>query len=129
MKKIFLLSVVLLGIMVSVNAQESPLKAYLGKYTFAPGSPVTEITITLEDTSLIINSAMGNTAIEKKGVDTFYLAAYDALVVFRRGADHTVSEMAINVQGMELIGAKVAASSFAIKEEDIRVKIWADKLK
>ena len=126
MKKIFLMAVILMGVIATANAQTSPLKDYLGKYVFPEGSPVTEVTITAEDTVLTINSAMGATALEKKGVDTFYLAAYDAPIIFKRGANNEVETLTIIVQGMELTATKVAAS-FAIKEEDFYAKVWANK--
>lgn len=116
MKKILLLAVVLTGIITTVNAQNSPLKDYLGKYTFMEGSPVAEIDLSAEDSTLVINSAMGSTTLEKKGVDTFYLAAYDANVIFKRASDKTVESVSIFVQGMELIGKKVS-TTFALKEE------------
>jgi hypothetical protein len=127
MKKVLLMGVVLLGVFMSVQAQDSPLKDYLGKYTFAEGSPVAEVTLTAEDANLIINSAMGAVPLEKKGVDTFYLAAYDALVIFKRDANKTVESLSINVQGMDLIGKKVASAAIAIKEEDFYYQSWADK--
>ncbi|MEI7959836.1 MAG: DUF3471 domain-containing protein [Chitinophagaceae bacterium] len=127
MKKVLLMGVVLLGVFMSVQAQDSPLKDYLGKYTFAEGSPVAEVTLTAEDANLIINSAMGAVPLEKKGVDTFYLAAYDALVIFKRDANKTVESLSINVQGMDLIGKKVASAAIAIKEDDFYHQIWADK--
>ena len=126
MKKILLMAVILVGVIATANAQTSPLKDYLGKYVFPEGSPVTEVTITAEDTVLTINSAMGATALEKKGVDTFYLAAYDAPIIFKRGANNSVETLTIIVQGMELTATKVAAS-FAIKEEDFYAKVWANK--
>ena len=126
MKKILLMAVILVGVIASANAQTSPLKDYLGKYVFPEGSPVTEVTLTIEDTVLTINSAMGATALEKKGVDTFYLAAYDAPIIFKRGANNEVETLTIIVQGMELTATKVAAS-FAIKEEDFYAKVWANK--
>jgi len=126
MKKILLMAVILMGVMATANAQTSPLKDYLGKYVFPEGSPVTEVTLTIEDTVLTINSAMGATALEKKGVDTFYLAAYDAPIIFKRGANNSVETLTIIVQGMELTASK-AAASFAIKEEDFYAKVWANK--
>lgn len=132
MKKVLFLAVLCLSAIFTVSAQESPLKAYTGKYVFAAGSPVAELTITVEDTSLMLNSAMGSTAIEKKGVDTFYLAQYDASVIFKRGADKSVSEIAILVQGMELVGKKEVAASApgtpnAIKKEELYEIFWEEK--
>jgi hypothetical protein len=126
MKKIFLMAVILMGVMATANAQTSSLKDYLGKYVFPEGSPVTEVTLTAEDTVLTINSAMGSTPLEKKGVDTFYLSAYDAPIIFKRGAGNSVETLTIIVQGMELT-AKRTATTYAIKEEDFYAKVWANK--
>ena len=126
MKKILIMAVILVGVIASAKAQTSPLKDYLGKYVFPEGSPVTEVTITAEDTVLTASSAMGSYALEKKGVDTFYLAAFDAPVIFKRGSDNSVEAVTIIVQGMELTASK-AAASFAIKEEDFYAKVWANK--
>ena len=128
MKKMLLMAGVFLGILVSVQAQESPLKEYLGKYTFAEGSPVTEVVLTLQDTILVSTSSVGSFPLEKKGVDTFYLAAYDAMVIFKRNGNSTVEGVGIYVQGMELIGKK-AAASYALKQEIyFEDQIWANKL-
>jgi len=134
MKKIILMAVILMGVFASVNAQTSNLKDYLGKYVFPEGSPVTEVTLTIEDTVLTINSAMGATALEKKGVDTFYLAAYDAPIIFKRGANNSVETLTIIVQGMELTAQKSVTSSaspnggsYAMKEQDFYDKVWANK--
>ena len=120
------MAVILMGVMASANAQTSSLKDYLGKYVFPEGSPVAEVTLTVEDTVLTINSAMGATPLERKGVDTFYLAAYDAPIIFKRGSNNTVETLTIIVQGMELT-AKRAAASYAIKEENFYAQVWANK--
>ncbi|MFY8166757.1 MAG: hypothetical protein ACOVJ8_09205 [Sediminibacterium sp.] len=126
MKKILLLALVSIGIIASVNAQSSPLKDYLGKYTFAEGSPVAEIDLSEQDSVLVGNSAMGAFQLEKKGTDTFYLAAFDANVIFKRAADQSVESVSIFVQGMELIGKKMS-TSYAIKEEDFYSTMWNNK--
>jgi hypothetical protein len=115
--------------MTAVNAQTAPLKDYVGKYVFAAGSPVAEVSLTVEQDALVINSAMGSTPLEKKGVDTFYLAAYDALVIFKRTPAKEVETLSINVQGMELVGTKEAsATTTGNKEEEFQNKVWAAKL-
>lgn len=127
MKKFITMLVVSFGLIISVKAQNSPLKDYLGKYTFAEGSPVAEVDLTLEeDTTLVINSAMGSTQLEKKGVDTFYLAAYDATVIFKRASNNNVDAITILVQGMELIGKKLT-SSVALRKESFYTELWEDR--
>ena len=128
MKKMLLMGIVFLGIFVTVQAQDSPLKEYVGKYTFAEGSPVTEVVLAIQDTILVSTSSVGSFPLEKKGVDTFYLAAYDALVIFKRGGNNVVEGVGINVQGMELIGKKSAASSALKQDFYFEDQIWADKL-
>ncbi len=69
-----------------------------------------------------------STPLEKKGVDTFYLAQYDALVIFKRASDKSVESVSIAVQGMELVGKKEAASSIAgTKEEELAVPMLMNK--
>jgi len=116
MKKLCFLTLLLIGAFISVKAQDSPLNDYLGKYIFAEGSPVAEVSLTVQDSSLVINSAMGSTMLEKKGVDSFYLAPYDALVIFKRKEGKTVESISIFVQGTELVG-KREASPVAFKED------------
>jgi hypothetical protein len=124
MRKLCFLTLVLMGAFLSVNAQQGPLNDYLGKYVFAEGSPVAEVSLTIEDANLVINSAMGSTPLEKKGVDSFYLATYDALVIFKRADGKTVASISIFVQGMELVGKK-EASPMALKEDEFYATLWA----
>ena len=128
MKKLFLLASLMMGLMVTVNAQSSALKDYLGKYTFPEGSPVDVVTLTIEDTVLVSNTSMGSTPLERKGVDTFYLAAYDASVIFKRDANNAVISVTISVQGMELIGKK-SAEALAYKREEFYNELWASQSK
>jgi len=124
MKKFFLVASLMMGLMVSVNAQSSALKDYVGKYAFPEGSPVDVVTLTIEDTVLVSNTSMGSTPLERKGVDTFYLAAYDASVIFKRDANNAVVSVTIAVQGMELIGKKQPTTT-AFKKEEFYHELWA----
>jgi hypothetical protein len=123
MRKLCFMTLILMGAFFSVNAQQGPLNDYLGKYVFAEGSPVAEVSVTMQDSSLVINSAMGSTMLEKKGVDSFYLATYDALVIFKRKDGKSVESVSILVQGMELVGKK-EASPAALKEDEFYAKYW-----
>lgn len=123
MRKLCFLTLLLMGAFISVNAQSGPLNDYLGKYIFAEGSPVAEVSLTIEDSSLIINSAMGSSSLEKKGVDSFYLATYDALVIFKRKEGNAIESVSIFVQGMELVGKK-EAGAVALKEDEFYVTFW-----
>ncbi|MEY3291412.1 MAG: hypothetical protein RLZZ266_437 [Bacteroidota bacterium] len=124
MRKLCFMTLILMGAFLSVNAQQGPLNDYLGKYIFAEGSPVAEVSLTTQDSSLVINSAMGSTVLEKKGVDSFYLATYDALVIFKRKDGKMVESISILVQGMELVGQK-ESSPVALKEDEFYAALWA----
>jgi len=126
MRKLCFLTLILIGSFLSVNAQQGPLTDYIGKYVFAEGSPVTEVTLTVQDSTLMVNSVIITAPLEKKGLDTFYLAAYDALVIFKRKEGMSVESVSIFVQGMELMGKK-EASSVAFKEDEFYAKVWANK--
>jgi len=117
MRKLCFMTLILMGAFLSVNAQQGPLNDYLGKYVFPQGSPVAEVSLTLEDSSLVINSAMGSTPLEKKGVDSFYLAQYDALVIFKRKDGKMVESISIMVQGQELVGVK-ESGAVALKADE-----------
>jgi len=49
-------------------------------------------------------------------------------VIFKRDANSIVEGVGINVQGMELIGKKSAASSAIKQDFYFEDQIWADKL-
>jgi hypothetical protein len=85
---------------------------------------VADVSLTTQDSSLVINSAMGSTVLEKKGVDSFYLANYDALVIFKRKDGKMVESISILVQGMELLGRK-ESSPVALKEDEFYAALWA----
>ena len=123
MRKLCFMTLILMGAFLSVNAQQGPLNDYLGKYVFPQGSPVAEVSLTLEDSSLVINSAMGSTPLEKKGVDSFYLAQYDALVIFKRKDGKMVESISIMVQGQELVGVK-ESGAVALKEDEFYARFF-----
>ena len=77
-----------------------------------------------KDSVLVSTSSVGAFPLEKKGVDSFYLATYDALVIFKRKDGKSVESVSILVQGMELLGRK-EASPVALKEDEFYVKYWA----
>lgn len=120
---------VILGFMTIVNAQTAPLKEYTGKYVFLPNPYVSDALVELSEASIKVTSAVGVFTLEKKGVDTFYLAQYDALVVFKRAEDKNVESVSIAIQGMELVGKKEAPTpTSGTKEEEIRMEVVAEKL-
>lgn len=112
MKKILLLSTFLLGVFISIQAQDSTLTQFTGKFKFAEGSPVQEVVISADNGALVAASAMGSFVLQKTGEDQFFIAEFQAPVVFKRDSNKKIVGLAINANGMVLEAVKVEAASF-----------------
>jgi hypothetical protein len=112
MKKILLLSSLLLGVFISIQAQDSTLTQLTGKFKFAEGSPVQEVLITVDNGALVAGSAMGSFVLQKTGEDQYFIAEYQAPVVYKRDSNRKVIGLTISVSGMVLEAVKVEAASF-----------------
>ena len=105
MKKIF--SFLLLSfVFISVNAQDDPLKEYVGVYKFPEGSVIPSVEVKLENGVLVGYSQMGSAALEKIAKDTFSITTYNGMAYFSRNADNAVSGVRIEVQDLILEGKK-----------------------
>jgi len=105
MKKLFLFFTLFVFALV-LNAQDSTLKQYIGKYIFADGAPVPEVEVTLTDSTLTMGSAAGNSVLIKLGVDSFQLVEFSGTAVFKRGEDKNVNAVHIEAMGYVLDGQK-----------------------
>ena len=105
MKKLFL-SLIVLTAFLSVNAQTDSLQQYTGKYKFPDGSPVTEITVTLDSTILTANSAMGSSELKRTEGDVFEVVAYGGIATFKRNAENKISGVQIQVGDINMEGTK-----------------------
>ena len=112
MKKILLLSTLLLGVFISIQAQDTTLTQFTGKFKFAEGSPVQEVVINADNGALVAVSAMGTFVLQKTGEDQFFIAEFQAPVVYKRDSNKKVVGLTINVSGMVLEAVKVEAASF-----------------
>jgi hypothetical protein len=112
MKKILLLSTLLLGVFITIQAQDSTLTQLTGKFKFAEGSPVQEVVITADNGTLVAASAMGSFVLQKTGEDQYFIADFQAPVVYKRDSNRKVIGLSISVSGMVLEAVKVEATSF-----------------
>ena len=112
MKKMLLLSTLLLGVFISIQAQDTTLTQFTGKFKFAEGSPVQEVVINADNGALVAVSAMGTFVLQKTGEDQFFIAEFQAPVVYKRDSNKKVVGLAINANGMVLEAVKVEAASF-----------------
>ncbi len=105
MKKIFLSLFIVLGFL-SVNAQTDSLQQYTGKFKFPDGSPVTEITLTVENGLLMAGSAMGSTEFKPTStVDVFEIVAYGGTATFKK-KEGKVTSLQIQVADVNMEGEK-----------------------
>lgn len=106
MKKIlFLIAFVLSA--TAVFSQTDSLEVYTGKYSFPDGSPVTEISIAVENGTLMASSAMGNSEFKKTDTkDVFEIVSFGGTATFKRSEDNKVSGLLIQVQDITMEGKK-----------------------
>jgi hypothetical protein len=104
--KSFFLSLIALTAFLTVNAQTDSLQQYTGKYKFPDGSPVTEITVTLDSTMLTANSAMGSSELKRTEGDVFEIVAYGGIATFKRNAENKISGVLIQVGDINMEGTK-----------------------
>jgi hypothetical protein len=115
MKRIAVLFFFLISFM-AVNAQADSLEIYTGKYKFPDGSPVTEITITVENGNLMASSVMGNSEFKKTDTkDVFEIVSFSGTATFKRNDENKVVGLLIQVQDISMEGNK--EGSLAIRQQ------------
>ena|SRR5258706_16245275 len=100
------LSLLTMMIFLTVNAQTDSLKQYTGTYKFPDGSPVTEITVSLDSNGLTANSAMGSSELKKIEGDVFEIVAYSGTATFKRNGENKISGVQILVGDLNMEGTK-----------------------
>ncbi|MCX6217460.1 DUF3471 domain-containing protein [Spirosoma sp.] len=107
----FILSVCLLVISISANAQTAPadtskLKAYVGSYTFASGSPIQKFTVTAEKGELFgeADTYGKNKLVKQAKANTYQsTSSYGSIITFAWDtATKAVTSLTMSVQGTEL---------------------------
>ena len=114
----FLLVISLLTLTVESNAQTvttmsvdtTNLKAYVGSYTFASGSPLQKYTITVDKEDLYgeADSYGKNKLLKQPKADTYQsTSSYGSMITFvRDAATKAVTSLSIAAQGTELAAKK-----------------------
>jgi Domain of unknown function (DUF3471) len=87
-------------------APKDSLSVYTGKYKFPDGSPVTEITVSLENGVLTANSAMGSSELRRTEGDVFEIVAYSGTATFKRNEEKKVTGMQVIVGSINMEGTK-----------------------
>ena len=109
----------------TLNAQTDSLQQYTGKYKFPDGSPVTEITLAIDNDVLMASSAMGSTEFRKTStVDVFEVVAYGGTATFKRtegkvtGVQILVGD--VNIEGTKTEGLTI--NKFHISLQTVMLK-------
>lgn len=101
----------------AMQAQDSTLNEYVGKYNFPDGSFVTSADVVLKDTILNISSPQGASDLVKRGRDTFALLNYDGTVYFKRNSSGKVSGIKVAVEDQLAEGSKDGATAWLQKKQ------------
>jgi hypothetical protein len=113
MKKIVLSLIVLFGFL-AVNAQTDSLQQYTGKFKFPDGSPVTEITVSVDNGLLMAASAMGSTEFKPTSTpDVFEIVVYGGTATFKK-KEGKVTSLQILVGDINMEGEKTEGIAFTI---------------
>lgn len=109
MKKLLLLAITVCAVNF-LNAQSpapaDSLKEYTGKYKFPDGSPVTEITVALENGALSASSAMGGSELKRREGDVFDVVAYGGTATFKRNGEGKIQKLQVQVNDLDMEGEK-----------------------
>lgn len=115
MKKILLLSFLLIGIAVTSSAQtpaDTTGKQYVGKYKFPDGGPVSEVTVAFDNGVLTMSSAVGSSTLEKQSEDVYVITQFQGTATFKRNDAKKVVGISINAGGFSLEGTKEDGSIY-----------------
>jgi hypothetical protein len=116
MRKFFFLFFTL-AITFTLHAQQTnlqdTLQQYTGKYKFPDGSVVTEVTVTIENGTLMANSAMGSSELRKTEGDIFEVVAYGGTATFKRNKENKISGIQIVVGDVNIEGTRTEEVTWA----------------
>ncbi|HPH36115.1 MAG TPA: hypothetical protein PL108_00550 [Sediminibacterium sp.] len=118
MKKILLFAFMLVGFVSVSTAQTAPtdttVNQLVGKYKFAEGSPVAEVTVVLENGVLMMNSQAGSSTLEKSAEDVYVITQFQGTAKFTRDENKKVTGVTIMAMGYELVGTKEPSSTLSL---------------
>ncbi len=118
MKQLILFSILSLHFLTG-NAQTDSLQQYTGKYKFPDGSPVTEMTLTLENGVLLGNSVMGSSEFRKTEGDVFEIVAYSGTATFKRNTESKITSVRIVVGSIDMEGTKTEGVAVSLIEHPL----------
>lgn len=120
MKKMLLFAFMLVGFISATNAQtDTTVNQLIGKYKFAEGSPVSEVTVVLENGVLMMNSQAGSSTLEKSAEDVYVITQFQGTAKFTRDGNKKVTGVTILAMGYELVGTKEPSSTYFLSAKKV----------
>ncbi len=120
MKKMLLFAFMLVGCISATNAQtDTTVNQFIGKYKFAEGSPVSEVTVVLENGVLMMNSQAGSSTLEKSAEDVYVITQFQGTAKFTRDGNKKVIGVTILAMGYELVGTKEPSSTYYLATKKV----------
>ena len=106
MKKMICSAVLLLSVFFA-SAQVDSLAEYTGKYKFPEGGPVTQVTVSVDNSGLHASSDAGESQLTPTGnKDEFAITAFGGIAIFKRNAEKVITGVTIQVSEMIMEGTK-----------------------
>jgi hypothetical protein len=102
------------GITASFAQTDTTLQQYTGRYKFAEGGPVAEVTVVLDNGALSMNSSVGTSALQKQADDVFTIVQFQGTATFRRNEAGKIIGVSISAMGYSLEGKKEDAYPAAL---------------
>jgi len=129
MKKLLLTFLFIAGVFVYCHSQDT-LRQYSGKYNFPEGSVVREITLSVENNTLMLGSLLGSASLIKETEDSFTLPAFNGMAVFKRDSNKKITNITIDISGLKLEGTKDTESinGQGTSSDKPIIIIWETKL-
>lgn len=122
MKKLFA-SFIAIGFFITAQAQVDSLQQYTGKYKFPDGTPISELTVSIENGTLVGSSVAGSSELKKTATsDVFEIVAYNGLATFKRSAEAKITGVKLEVNDMVMEGTKVDAISVNLRTRLVTYK-------
>jgi hypothetical protein len=103
---VFTTTLFLFAFIVQAQTPQDTLQHYVGKYKFPDGSVVTEITVSVENGTLMASSTLGNAELKKIETDVFEIVGYGGTATFKRNSDGKVITVQIIVGDINMEGTK-----------------------
>lgn len=113
----FLVTFILAISISSLHAQDSTLKEYAGKYTYASGSIIPSSELLVDGNVLKAISEQGNATLEKVSKDTFAVVEHNGMAYFSRNAEGKVARIKVVIGDLVLEGTKDGVTALLLNNK------------